>query len=142
MNKQLIIIVVAVLLICVGLSGCFEENNDKKEDDKPSIGFSLIGSWETNPYYYENGVRVDENASIATIYENGTMASKSVVDNSTMWSPFSMTNEQFCLGEENNIYCYDVEFFDNGNRVILSTYYQDAETGLMTQLFVELIRTI
>ena len=126
MKKQLIMPIVVVLLITVGLCGCFEENNDKKEDDKPSIGFSLIGSWETNPYYYENG----------------TMASKSVVDNSTMWSPFSMTNEQFCLGEENDIYCYDVEFFDNGNRVILSTYYQDAETGLMTQLFVELIRTI
>ena len=142
MKKQLIITLVAVLLIVLGFSGCFEEDNDKKEDENPSIGYTLIGSWETYPYYYENGVRIDDAPSTAIIYENGTMASISVVDGSTIWSPYSMVNEQFCLGEEPDVYCYDIEFFDNGNRVILSTYYEDPETGLMNQIFIELIRTL
>ena len=136
------LLVVFVLLLSISFSGCFKENNEKKEDEKLSIGNTLIGSWETYPYYYENGVRVDDKASIATIYENGTMASKSVVDNSTIWNPYSMINDQFCLGEELDIYRYDIEFFDNGNRVILSTYYEDPETGLINQLFFELIRTL
>ena len=53
-----------------------------------------------------------------------------------------MINNQFCLGEDSDIYCYDIEFFDNGSRVILSTYYEDPETGLMNQIFVELKRLI
>jgi hypothetical protein len=144
MEKQLIILIIAVLLICIGLSGCFDNNgnNDKKEDENSLIGNTLIGSWETYPYYYENGVRVNDTPSTATIYENGTMASISVVDNSIMWNPYNMTNEQFCLGEDFNLYCYDIEFFESGNRVILSTYYQDEETGLMNLLFIELIRIV
>ena len=47
-----------------------------------------------------------------------------------------------CLGEEPDIYCYDNEFFDNDNRVILSTSYEDSETGVLNQIFVELIRTL
>ena len=140
--KKIIIIVVVVLLICVGLSGCFEENNDKKEDETPSMGNTLIGSWETYPYYYENGVRVDDIPSTAIIYENGTMASKSVFDNSTIWNPYLMVNNQFCLGEEPDINCYDIEFFDNDNRVILSTSWEDPDTGVMNQIFIELIRTL
>jgi hypothetical protein len=133
---------IVVLIICVGLSGCFEEKNDKKEDENPSMENTLIGSWETYPYYYENEVRVDDIPSTAIIYENGTMASISVFDNSTIWNPYSMINNQFCLGEEPDIYCYDIEFFDNGNRVILSTYYEEPESGLMNQIFIELIRTL
>ena len=142
MIRNLIIIVgITLVLMIVGLSGCFEENN-KKDDEKSSIENTLIGSWETYPYYYENGVRVNDTASIATIYKNGTMASKSVIDDSTIWNSYSMINDQFCLGTEPNVYCYDIEFFDHGNRVILSTYYEDPETGLTNQLFVELIRTL
>lgn len=141
MKKQLIIIGILIILIAVGLSGC-NENNDKKENENPSIGNTLIGSWETHPYYYENGLRVDDTPSTAIIYENGTMASISIVDNSTIWTPYSMINNQFCLGEEPDIYCYDVEFFDNDSRVILLTYYEDPETGVMNQIFVELIRIL
>jgi len=90
MKKQLIITLIAVLLIVVGFSGCFEEDNDKKENEKPLIEYTLIGSWETYPYYYENGVRIDDTPSTAIIYENGTMASISVVDGSTIWNPYSM----------------------------------------------------
>jgi len=136
MKIQLIIILVAVLLVCIGLSGCFEE------DEKPSVEYSLIGSWETYPHYYENGDRIDLTSSSSVIYENGTMASASIYDDSTIWNPYSMVNDQFCLGEEPDVYCYDIEFFDNGSRVILSTYYENPETGLMDQLFIELIRTL
>ena len=40
MNKNLLIFGLAVLLICVGLSGCNESNNSFKSDED-----RIIGTW-------------------------------------------------------------------------------------------------
>ena len=71
MKRRLMIIGIILILLTVGFSGC-NENNDKKENENPPMGNTLIGSWETYPYYYENGVRVDDTQSTAIIYENDT----------------------------------------------------------------------
>ena len=61
MNKHLIVIGTAVLLLAVGLSGCVDREAEKQEetpDNEPSS--SLVGLWkrESDNYYeqyYENG---------------------------------------------------------------------------------------
>lgn len=62
MNKQLIILGVSVLLICVGLSGCFEQDKQEKLQD---IGSKFIGKWfeegKDNQYihFFRSGIVKD-----------------------------------------------------------------------------------
>jgi hypothetical protein len=61
MNKKIIIILVAFLLLVVGLSGCFEsEKKDNNNIDKGSNRF--VGTW----------IRVDDETYIVTFNSNGT----------------------------------------------------------------------
>jgi len=46
MKKQFVIIGIAVLLICVGLSGCNESNNSFKSDED-----RIIGTWVISDLY-------------------------------------------------------------------------------------------
>ena len=57
MNKHLITLGIAVLLICIGLSGCNESNNSYKPDEERIIGTWIIsepyeGSTRTITYIF------------------------------------------------------------------------------------------
>jgi hypothetical protein len=138
MKKQLIVLLLSVPIICIAFSGCFGTSSD---DEKNKIeGNTFIGTWETYPYYYVYGNRINETPSTATIYENGTMRTESVVNDEIIWNPYTIENNKFCMGEPSDSFCYDYEFSNNGNKVILSTVYQDEETGEWINFFVDLIR--
>jgi len=142
MKKQLIVIGAAILLLALGLSGCFGDNNKDKENGESSEVNSFIGMWKTTPYRIENGTRIDEPSSNATIYNNGTMRTESVYDNEIMWTPYIIENNQICFGEAgaSDYYCYDFEFSNNGTKVTLVTIFQDPDTGETFELFVEMIK--
>ena len=54
MKKKLVIIGIAVLLICVGLSGCNEKNNHLTDDES-----RFVGTWREGDYnqliFFSNG---------------------------------------------------------------------------------------
>jgi len=60
MKKKLVIIGIAVLLICVGLSGCNEENNHLAGDES-----KFVGTWRESDYnqliFYSNGTGLFNN---------------------------------------------------------------------------------
>jgi len=69
MKKQLVLLAIAVLLICVGLSGCEEKTDIEKK---------ILGSWK----WVESILTIDdnitsktdtENYTINTYYNNGTV---------------------------------------------------------------------
>lgn len=69
MKKQLVILGIVVILICVGLSGCDEETDVEKK---------ILGSWKL----VESIITIDdnttsitdtENYTITTYYDNGTV---------------------------------------------------------------------
>jgi len=142
MKKQLIIIGAAILLLALGLSGCFEDSNKDKGNGESLEDNLFIGMWKTTPYLIENGTRIDEPSSNATFYNNGTMRSESVYDDVIMWTPYIIENNQICLGETgaSDYYCYDFEFSNNGTKVTLYTIFQDPDTGDTYELFVEMIK--
>lgn len=56
MKKQLVIFGIAVLLICIGLSGCNEDNNTFQSDEEKIIGTWIYATTlnETTVYVYYN----------------------------------------------------------------------------------------
>jgi hypothetical protein len=76
MNKHLITLGIAVLLICVGLSGCNESNNSFKSDEDRIIGTWVIseiyeGSTRTVTYIFSS----DKTYEVIGTYKEGTESS-------------------------------------------------------------------
>ncbi|VVB61671.1 Uncharacterised protein [uncultured archaeon] len=145
MKKQLIICAITILLLMLGLSGCFgDSNKDKGNGKSPEVNL-FIGKWKTTPYdIYENGTRFNENFSNSTFYTNGTMGSESVVSDEIIWTPYVIENNQICFGEANtsDYLCYDYNFSNNGNKATLVTFYQDpySDSGETIEIVVEMIK--
>ena len=56
MKKQLVIIGIIALLVCVGLSGCNENTNNEEETEAPKGNFIVSPVWEDNfPTVSEGG---------------------------------------------------------------------------------------
>jgi hypothetical protein len=145
MKKQLIIIVVTIVLLMFGLSGCFEDSNKDKENGENSEVNAFIGKWKTTIYYYaENGTRYDEPSSNSTFYTNSTMGSESVEADEIIWTPYVIENNQICLGEANasDYLCYYYNFSDDGTEATLITYFQDpnSESGETYEIVVKMIK--
>ena len=145
MKKQLIIYIVTILLFVLGFSGCLEDSNKDKENGENSDDNLFIGKWKTKLYYFdENGTRYEEQSSNSTFYNNGTMGSESVEDDTIIWTPFVIDNNQICFGEANTseYYCYNYEFSNNGTKAILMTYITNpySEYEETYQLIIEMIK--
>jgi hypothetical protein len=143
MKKQLIVIGIAILLLILGLSGCFEDSNKDKENGKNSEDNLFIGKWKTSIYYFdENGTRYNETSSNSTFYTNGTMGSGSVEDNEIIWTPYTIENNQICIGEADaqDYYCYDFNFSNNGTIATLWTYITDSDYGETIMYVIDMIK--
>jgi hypothetical protein len=118
MKKQLILIGIAVILIVVGLSGCFENNNEKKNivNDDTS---KFIGTWR---YLQDNSTE-----SLWTFYDNGsvkivvTYLYEDLPKNDTIWENFTVENNKLCLIFSDSPDCLVYKFFNNYNSVNLSS---------------------
>lgn len=145
MKKQLILYVVTILLLLLGFSGCMEDSNKDKENNDTSEVNLFIGKWKTTPYIiYENGTTYDDQPSKSTFYSNGTMGSESIEDDTIIWTPFVIENNQICFGDYNDSehLCYNYEFSNNGTKAILITYFTNpySEYEETYQLVVEMIK--
>jgi hypothetical protein len=143
MKKQLITGGVIILLLMLGLSGCFGDSNKEKENGESSEINLFIGKWKTTIYYFDiNGTRFDEPSSNSTFYNNGTMGSESIEADEIVWTPYVIENNQICLGEANALdyYCYNYEFSNNGTKATLWTYVTDPYSGETYELVVEMIK--
>ena len=72
MKKQLIVIGMTILLLILGLSGCFEDSNkDKENGENPEVKL-FIGKWRTTIYYL---IKMEQDmiqhSSNSTFYNNG-----------------------------------------------------------------------
>ena len=77
MKRQVVILGIVVLLICIGLSGCQEVTNSYPKDEI-DIEKMILGSWK----WVESIVTIEdnttsftdtENYTITTYYDNGTV---------------------------------------------------------------------
>ena len=145
MKKQLIIYVVTILLLILGFIGCLEDSNkDKENGESPEINL-FIGKWKTILYYFdENETRYDEQSSNSTFYNNGTMGSESVEDDTIIWTPYAIESNQICFGKINTseYFCYNYEFSNNGTKAILMSYFTNpySEYEETYQLVIEMIK--
>lgn len=110
MKKQLIILGVAVLLICVGLSGCFESDNESS-----NVLDKFVGKWTSASLLYEKTI---------TFFSDGTGFNNS---GSIEWE---IKDEQLVIywHDGNHTAIYDYEFLKDekyGDILILS----DVDTG-------------
>jgi len=143
--KGTLAVCIAVLLLNIVFSGCFEDSTKDKENGKISEVNPFIGKWKTIIYYFdENGVRYDEQPSNSTFYNNGTKGSESVEDNEIIWTPFVIEKNQICFGEINDpdYLCYTYEFSNNGTKAILITYFTNpySEYGETYELVIEMTK--
>jgi hypothetical protein len=149
MKKQLIICGITILLLMLGLSGCLNNSNDNSNKDKGNGQNSevnlFIGKWKTIPHVvYANGSIFNESSSNSTFYNNGTMGSESVENKEIIWTPYTINNNQICLGEANasEYLCYNYEFSDNGTNAILVAEYTDpySDSGDTIEIVIEMTK--
>ncbi|UCD13109.1 MAG: hypothetical protein JSW60_05995 [Thermoplasmatales archaeon] len=111
MNKHIIILGIALLLLAVGLSGCTEQDEKSR----------FIGAWRAETP--ENG----EVEIILTFYNNGSVKTTSTLsyhgEDETEWSNYEIKNGKMCgISQFNGNYnstCFDYEFTNEGNRLTL-----------------------
>ena len=116
MKKQLVIIGIVTILVCVGLSGCSTQNND---EDKVSDHDRFIGTW-----------LVKQTDSIFSFYSDGTYTAGQVR------GTWEINNELFVmtspvLTEPTQVYTY--QFLSGGSSVILTHVETGTEVILIKQ---------
>jgi hypothetical protein len=125
-----LLIIIVLILIIVGVSNEWFQlfNNNRDENNK---NYSVIGIWEVNHSWYENGTKIDEWTYDMTLYENGT--SKFDLDNHSQisWEPYIFKNNQICYGDPGNEICYNIIYQDSGTRMV--------QTGTITNQYGEVI---
>ena len=118
MNKKLIIILVVFLLLVVGLSGCFEETKENKND----ISNKFIGTWtggmhNGSSYYDDELWEFFTNGSLKQVNNYGSVYS------SIDWYTYEIYNDgELCLrqSEISFLMCFIIEFEDNDSTCLLS----------------------
>jgi hypothetical protein len=120
MGNRLVIIGIAVLLICIVLSGCNENSN--KNDN---IG-KFIGEWEGTSLFLNNISNVK-----FTFYDDNTAKQ---ISNETHPHWFDYEIDEKCLYllfqefPEIDAICYNYEFSNNNNTLILTNVSLDTLT--------------
>jgi hypothetical protein len=121
MNKHLIVSGIAVLLICLGLSGCTETN----EEDK------FIGTWQMVDISveYMKPLLVSQD-HMYEFLENGTIKisvihyndpdNKSDTYISINWNNWNISEGKLHMGNETILIPYDYQFSSNNNELRLS----------------------
>lgn len=107
MNKNLIILSIAVLLICVGLSGCTEES---EEGD-------IIGTWK-----YLDSILWN---MTWTFYDNRTAKILDITEEETLieWVNYTIDESKLCIAVSmftNETICWNYQFSNGGQRLTLS----------------------
>ena len=110
LKKQIIMLGIVVMLICVGLSGC---------EDTTETG-DIIGTWK-----YETLIG-DERTW--TFYENGTLKWDSENDDPQeqlmkLWVNYTIDDNKLCTEIShytNDTICWDYRFSNDGQRLALS----------------------
>ena len=146
MKKLLIISTITIVLLLLGFSGCFGDSNEDKENGVSPVVKLFIGKWKTTPYIvYENGTRSNETSSNSTFYTNGTMGSESVQDDEIIWTPYTIENNQICLGDANDseYLCYNYNFSDDGTQATLWTSVTNpySDSGETIWVVVEMMKS-
>ncbi len=124
MNKYLMALTIAVLLICVGLSGCNETSN---------LEAKLLGSWKIDV--------IEDDFSVTltyTFYDNGSVLVHGERVNGeeislTKWSTYSLTSEQLCITTEGTTQCGTYEFSNNDERLTI-LYEGVSEPQILTRV--------
>ena len=134
MKKQLIMLGIAVLLICVGLTGCFEDKKESDDSDKQEDINKLIGKWRN--------LESNSTENLMTFYDNGTF--KIVANyldegyNNTAWGYFDIKDGRLCMSESLGQYesteCLDYDFSNNNTTLSLIYWYLEGNTVLFNKI--------
>jgi len=120
MNKKLLIVAIAVLLICVGLSGCEEQRSANKND--------FIGTWRVVEMSMGN---VSFGVITMTFYTDDTLYTESNYtglehdfeeDVSGVWSNWELKDDRLCMTPQGTEYttCHGYEFTNGGNSLTMT----------------------
>jgi len=115
MNKNLILILIAVLLICIGLSGCTDILNNNQSNNQSSEESRFVGTWKyTQKNYWGEYINYT-----TTFFSDGTLSSTILIG-----SIYEIKDEKLVLTWylEGNPYqtVYDYSFSDNDNILTLT----------------------
>lgn len=120
MKKKIIVIIFIVLLCITFFSGCFESDNNKKDEDNELSKF--IGSWKGGIY---NGNEYEDD-KIWTFYSNSSLkrAANSNGDISSIsWYKYEIDeNGALCLRDPaiSFLMCYEYEFSEDNTKFTLA----------------------
>ena len=113
MNKHLIVIGTAVLLLAVGLSGC-DENSSNVGENK------FIGTWIHHESFSDGTWIFFDNGTAKIVDYLSDFTDEN--DTFTAWSNYSVDDGKLCMTISqytNYTVCYDYEFSTGGNRLTL-----------------------
>jgi hypothetical protein len=104
MNKNLIILSIFILLICVGLSGCQEVTNSYPSDES-----RFVGTWKASQYEYH------------TFFSDGTCLSSDILPISGLRGMWEIKEEKLVITHEHSIInsTYDYYFSENNSKLHL-----------------------
>jgi len=115
-----LIILVIIFLISYGiLNSWFDE--EETDNDYNKID-NIIGLWSVNHSWYEDDIKIDEWSYIMTIFKNGTSKFEYENQSTIAWEQYVIINNQLCYENGQDNICYDIEFSDNKNKMILTGY--------------------
>jgi len=127
MNKHLIVSGIVVLLICVGLSGC---NEQQKSDDTSKF----LGAWEVIKHFNPDNTLI----VTFTFYNNDTaktVSNYTMGDIQIQWFNYEIDNGGLCLTpqglSESYAICYGYDF--SNNYMTLTLTNESANTLILTK---------
>ena len=127
MNRYLIVSGIAVLLICIGLSGCNESSENNEEN-------RFVGTWKVTKHFHpDNSLDVE-----FTYYNNDTaktVSNYTMGDIQIQWFNYEIDNSQLCLIPrglaESYAICYNYDFSDNYKTLTLTD--ESSNTSVLTK---------
>ncbi|MCK4364437.1 MAG: hypothetical protein KAW45_00115 [Thermoplasmatales archaeon] len=131
MKKQLLIVVITLILLAVGLSGCNEKGIDilgKSNEEK------ILGTW---------GIVVseDEETPIYSFFSNGTFSVSAMMPDfwsksatrQTIWGTYVMTDETLAMNRKGDAKAFEYSFSDNGKKLTLIDVEQGGQFAVLTK---------
>jgi hypothetical protein len=137
MNDKIIILVIAVIILTVGLCGCYDKqsndlndnlnqyNPDIKNSSENSSMKNFIGTWNVIEHPYRSEIN-----RLYTFKENGT-----IFFNNSLYAYYEIKNGIFSITprEKQIVANYTYEFSLDGN--LLTTYFEPMNATIIFQRY-------
>ena len=123
-KKRIVILIVVVLFLSVGLSGCNETSGVENK---------LLGSWNIDVIEGDFAITLTytfyKNGSVLVNMERITGDEMSI----RIWSTYLLTSQQLCITTEGTKQCGTYEFSNNDEKLTIVYEGHDSEPQILTR---------